>query len=75
MFLPETAVDASAQLFNLTEDPGETTNLFFIEAEKREELVQLLQQLKSSGRSAPLNREPLGVDKVKELSRSLGKEN
>jgi hypothetical protein len=27
----------------------------------------LLQQLKSSGRSAPLNRQPLGIAKVREL--------
>lgn len=67
--LPETAPDASGQLYNLAGDPGETTNLFFIEAEKRKELQELLQQLKSGGRSAPLNRKPLGIEKVKELSK------
>ena len=67
--LPETAPEASGQLFNLTTDPGETTNLFFTEADKRKELQELLQELKSSGRSAPLNRQPLGIKKVKELSK------
>ena len=66
--LPETAVDASGQLFNLSDDPGETTNLFFTEADKRKELQDLLQELKSSGRSAPLNRQPLGIGKVREES-------
>ena len=57
--LPETAPNAMGQLFNLTTDPGETTNLFFTEEAKRKELQQLLQQLKSSGRSAPRGRKPL----------------
>ena len=67
--LPETAPDASGQLFNLVTDPGETTNLFFTEAEKRKELQELLEELKSSGRSAPLNRQPLGIKSVKKLSK------
>jgi hypothetical protein len=66
--LPETAPDASGQLYNLASDPGETTNLFFTEAEKRKELQDLLQQLKTSGRSAPKGRKPLGIGRVKELS-------
>lgn len=65
--LPETAVDAPGQLYNLANDPGETTNLYFTEAEKRKELQQLLEKLKSGGRSALLNRQPLGIIKVKEL--------
>ena len=69
--LPETAVDATGQLFNLTNDPGETTNLFFTEEAKREELQELLQESKTSGRSAPKNRQPLGIEKVKELSKQL----
>ena len=69
--LPETAVDASGQLFNLSNDPGETTNLFFTEADKRKELQELLQELKSSGRSAPLNRQPLGIGKVREESSAM----
>jgi arylsulfatase A-like enzyme len=67
--LPETAPDASGQLYNLKSDPGETTNLFFTEAEKREELQKLLQQLKSGGRSAPKDRQPMGMERIKELSR------
>jgi len=67
--LPETAKDASGQLFNLESDAGETTNLFFTEADKREELQELLQHLKSSGRSAPLNRQPIGIERIKELRR------
>jgi len=58
--LPETAPDATGQLFNLENDPGETTNLFFTEADKRKELQELLEHLKTSGRSAPKNRVPLG---------------
>ena len=64
--LPETAPGATAQLYNLESDPCETTNLFFTEAEKRKELKALLEELKSSGRSAPLNREPMGIKKLRE---------
>ena len=59
--LPETAPDAPGQLYNLQTDPGETTNLYFAEAAKRKELQGLLQQLKTSGRSAPKNRKPMGL--------------
>jgi arylsulfatase A-like enzyme len=67
--LPEKAPDASGQLYNLTKDPGETKNLFFSKSKKREELQALLQHLKSSGRSAPKNRQPIGIEKIKELSK------
>jgi arylsulfatase A-like enzyme len=67
--LPETEADATGQLFNLTDDPGELTNLFFSETKKREELQTLLQELKSSGRSAPKNRAPIGIEGVNEISR------
>jgi len=67
--LPETAPEATGQLFNLETDPGETTNLFFTEANKRKEIQELLQHLKSSGRSAPVNRQALGIDRVKERSK------
>lgn len=67
--LPETEPDAPGQLYNLTQDPGETINLFFAEAEKRKELQQILEQSKLSGRSAPKKRHPLGIKKVKKLSR------
>jgi hypothetical protein len=67
--LPETAPGSSGQLFNLAKDPGEKTNLFFVEADKRIELQKLLQLSKSSGRSAPLNRQSFGINKVKKLSK------
>ena len=67
--LPETAPDAQGQLYNLLDDPGETTNLYFKEAEKRKGLQKLLEELKSSGRSAPLNRQPIGIERVRELGK------
>jgi arylsulfatase A-like enzyme len=59
--LPETAPEAPGQLYNLAKDPGETTNLFFSEPEKRRELQALLKKLtaKENGRSAPRNRKPM----------------
>jgi arylsulfatase A-like enzyme len=60
--LPETAPDAPGQLYDLEKDPGETTNLFFTEEAKRKELKDLLERLKSSGRSAPRNRIPIGIE-------------
>jgi len=68
--LPETAPKATGQLFNLETDPGETTNLFFKEADKREELQRLLKELtpKMGGRSAPLNRVPLGIKNIPRLN-------
>ncbi len=61
--LPETAPEASGQLFNLTEDPGETTNLFFSEAERRREMQTLLETLTGqNGRTAPTGRKPTGVE-------------
>ena len=62
--LPEKSSEAPGQLYNLQRDPQETNNLFFKEPAKREELQQLLQRLKSSGRSAPLNRKPLGMKRI-----------
>ena len=59
-----------AQLpFNLAIDPGETTNLFFKESAKREELQALLKKLtpKKGGRSAPRNRKPLGMKNIPRL--------
>ena len=58
--LPERAPDAAGQLYDLAADPGETENLFFEQAERREQLQALLAELKSSGRSAPSDRVPLG---------------
>ena len=62
--LPETAPDAPGQLYDLAKDPGETTNLYFEESEKRKELQALLEKLKTSGRSAPKNRVPVGMEKI-----------
>jgi arylsulfatase A-like enzyme len=64
--LPETAPKATGQLFNLATDPGETTNLFFKESIKRQELQALLKKLtpKEGGRSAPRNRKPLGMKNI-----------
>ncbi len=73
--LPETEIDAPGQLYNLSNDPGEKTNLFFKEAEKRIELQELLKLSKESGRSAPLNRIPIGMDKVKRLKSKRNKKN
>ncbi|MDF1850534.1 MAG: arylsulfatase [Verrucomicrobiales bacterium] len=58
--LPESEPEAPGQLYHLGKDPGETTNLYFKEEEKRKELQALLEELKTSGRSAPRNRQPLG---------------
>jgi arylsulfatase A-like enzyme len=64
--LPETAPDATGQLFNLAEDPGETTNLFFINAARREQMQALLKTLTdpTDGRSAPRNRKPIGIENI-----------
>jgi arylsulfatase A len=67
--LPETAIGATGQLYNLANDPGEKINLFFSENDKRRELQQLITLSKSNGRSAPRNRIPLGIKRVKELGR------
>lgn len=62
--LPETAPDATGQLFNLAEDPGETTNLFFAESARRKQMQALLKKVTSpkNGRSAPRNRRPFGIE-------------
>jgi len=63
--LPELAPDAPGQLYNLKADPGETTNLYFKESEKRKELQALLSKLKPSGRSAPTGRKPMGMENIR----------
>ncbi len=62
--LPETAPKAAGQLFDLAIDPGETTNLFFAESGKREQMRDLLKKLaaKDGGRTAPRNRKPVGAN-------------
>lgn len=57
--LPATSITTPGQLYNLENDPRETTNLYDAQPEKRKELQALLQRLKSSGRSAPRHRTPL----------------
>jgi arylsulfatase A-like enzyme len=57
--LPEQEPDAPGQLYDLTKDPGETTNLYFKEEAKRKELQALLRKLKEDGRSAPTGRLPV----------------
>lgn len=70
--LPEKEPDAKGQLYNLETDPGETTNLYFSEAKKRKELKSLLEKSKKSGRSAPKDREAIGIEKIKEISTTDG---
>ena len=72
--LPEKAPDADGQLYNLNDDPGETNNLFFTNETKRQELQDLLQKLKSNGRSAPKIRTPFGIENI-EAAKDHGKNN
>lgn len=62
--LQEKAPKATGQLYDLAKDPGETNNLFFKQESKRKELQELLKKLKTSGRSAPKNREPIGIEEI-----------
>jgi hypothetical protein len=48
---PDSAPDAPAQLYNLEDDPGETRNLYFDEAEVAAELRAALERSKADGRS------------------------
>ncbi|MHC4625124.1 MAG: sulfatase family protein, partial [Planctomycetota bacterium] len=52
--LPDTAPDAPGQLYNLKDDPGETTNLYYKHPQIVKELKTQLDIYKESGRSAPL---------------------
>ena len=65
--LPETQPEAPGQLYNLATDPGETTNLFFKESAKRQQLQATLKKLKESGRSAPKDRVPIGIENIPRL--------
>ncbi len=56
MVIPEKAPDAPGQLYNLADDPGETNNLYFKKPGVMKELKAKLEEVKSSGRSAPLTR-------------------
>ena len=62
--LPMSEPEAPGQLYDLAVDPGETTNLYFKETEKRKALQALLKELKESGRSAPRGRIPMGVESI-----------
>jgi arylsulfatase A len=62
--LPESEPDAPGQLYDLEADPGETTNLYFKNTEKRKEMQALLEELKQSGRSAPKGRMPIGTGNI-----------
>ena len=64
--LPDTAPEATGQLYNLKADPGETTNLFFTEADRRTEMQALLRKLtaRENGRTAPRNRRLAGIEKL-----------
>jgi len=52
--LPENEPDADGQLYNLKDDPGETTNLYFKQANIRKKLKATLDRLVSSDRSSPM---------------------
>jgi arylsulfatase A-like enzyme len=51
--LPETAPDAPGQLYNLNDDPGETTNLYFQYPERAEQMRAELHTFRDAGRSRP----------------------
>ncbi len=51
--LPETAPEATGQLYDLEADPGETTNLYFEQPEVVAKLKSLLNETIKSGRSVP----------------------
>ena len=67
--LPEREPDAPGQLYDLSTDPGETRNLFHEKLEKRRQLQALLEELKTSGRSAPKNRRPIGIENIPKIDR------
>ncbi len=52
--LPEAAPEAPGQLYDLSSDPGETSNLYFREPKSAAELKALLEQSKASGYSRSL---------------------
>ncbi len=62
--LKENEPEAPGQLYNLAADPGETTNLYFKEKAMREKIQALLENLKKSGRSAPIGRIPVGMGNI-----------
>ncbi len=69
--LPDTAPEATGQLYNLEDDPGETTNLFFTETARRREMQALLQKVtaRENGRTAARDRRPIGIDRIPIVNR------
>ncbi len=64
----DTAPDAPAQLYNLHEDPQETTNLYFMEQRLIQECVQILQEVSpATGRTALRVRTPIGPAGIQRL--------
>lgn len=61
---------APGQLYNLKQDAGETNNLYFANEAKRKEMQALLERLKSSGRSAPKLREPIGMENIPTIKKT-----
>jgi arylsulfatase A-like enzyme len=55
--LPDTDPDAPGQLYNLAEDPGETTNLYSKHPEIVKKLKAMLDESIEQGRSAPMRGE------------------
>lgn len=51
--LPDSAPEAPGQLYNLVDDPGERTNLYYQKPDVVQKLKALLDQSKAEGRSAP----------------------
>jgi arylsulfatase A-like enzyme len=51
--LPDTALGAPGQLYNLADDPGETNNLYLKHPEIAQRLKSLLETSKAQGRSTP----------------------
>lgn len=65
--LPEREPDAAGQLYHLEQDPGETTNLFFSHADRRQEMQERLRSVTGSdGRTAPVHRRPLGLQRIRD---------
>jgi len=46
-------VDTPGQLYNLDDDPGETTNVYARHPDKVKALTAIVKKYESSGRSAP----------------------
>ncbi len=52
-FMPDTEPDAAGQLYDLSTDPGETTNLAVKHSDVANEMESLLKSTLQSGRSVP----------------------